>query len=215
MRQPRLTVCGTATLEQVNKLMDLGVPRFKAIDYSREYATKRIGQLISKNGPAVNRSRTKSGGQQNSTAKLLTGPKLWPRITSLIAKQPGECLVAVAFVGGNVADILPVSKGSVLVVNMGRSAVELGLTNPYEVGRLLRRGVEIHTAENLHAKVFVFSDRAIVGSMNSRVPLLACPNPVRHEDWRGAADVAELGNGFGQGSGGQGEDGLRRSERAA
>lgn len=93
--------------------------------------------------------------------------QVWPRITSLAKKHPSECLAAVAFIGQRAHELLPLTRGSILVVNMSERSVQHGLTNPYEVEKFMQRGVEVHTVANLHAKVFVFRDRAIVGSMNT------------------------------------------------
>jgi hypothetical protein len=57
-------------------------------------------------------------------------------------------------------------KGSTLVVRFDREAVRCGQVNPTEIIRLIKAGVEVHACANLHAKVFVFGDRAIVGSAN-------------------------------------------------
>jgi hypothetical protein len=40
------------------------------------------------------------------------------------------------------------------------------LVDPREIVRFLKRGVEVHSVANLHAKVYVFGRRAIVGSAN-------------------------------------------------
>ena len=50
---------------------------------------------------------------------------------------------------------------------MSTSAVRSGQTKPNELLRLIRRGVNVHSAEDLHAKVFVIGGRAIVGSNNA------------------------------------------------
>jgi hypothetical protein len=49
---------------------------------------------------------------------------------------------------------------------MSRKAVRSGQTDPSAVINLLNRGVDIHSVENLHAKVFVLGNHAIVGSTN-------------------------------------------------
>jgi PLD-like domain len=41
-----------------------------------------------------------------------------------------------------------------------------GQTDPTELLYFINHGVEVHSVENLHAKVFVFGDVAVVGSMN-------------------------------------------------
>ena len=62
--------------------------------------------------------------------------------------------------------MLPLREGSTLIVDMSRSTVASGLTMPSEVLKLLKRGVDVHSVENLHAKVFVIGDRAYIGSTN-------------------------------------------------
>jgi hypothetical protein len=74
--------------------------------------------------------------------------------------------VAVAYFGGAGSELLPLRKGSILVVDMSPKAVRSGQTDPNEIIKLLEEGVEIHSVENLHAKVFVLGRRAIIGSAN-------------------------------------------------
>ena len=93
--------------------------------------------------------------------------RIWDRITSLTKKQTGRCQVAVAYFGKHASDLLPLEKGSTLVVDMSPKAVGSGQTNPAEIIKLLKKGVEIHSVENLHAKVFVLGNMAIVGSTNA------------------------------------------------
>jgi hypothetical protein len=90
----------------------------------------------------------------------------WDRIQSLVKKEPGNCHVAVAYFGSGASKLLPLKAGSVLVVDMSERAVKSGQTKPSEVSKLLRNGVEVHSIENLHAKVFVVGRRVLVGSTN-------------------------------------------------
>jgi hypothetical protein len=99
------------------------------------------------------------------TNRLLT-EQTWDRITEL-AKKAKTAMVAVAYFGQGASQLLPLKKGSVLILDMSRAAVKSGQTCPAEVSKLIRRGVEVHTCSNLHAKVFVFGNRAIIGSANA------------------------------------------------
>jgi|SRR6516225_5816829 hypothetical protein len=92
---------------------------------------------------------------------------LWRRITALAKKNSRRSLVAVAYFGSGASELLPLRKDSVLVVDMSPRAVESGQTDPNEIIKLLEKGVEIHSVENLHAKVFVLGSRAIIGSANA------------------------------------------------
>ena len=97
--------------------------------------------------------------------KLLTDEP-WKAITRAVRKSPGKCRVAVAYFGRNASKLLPLRRGSVLVLNFSEGTVRAGLVCPSEVLVLLRRGVEVHTVTNLHAKVFVVGRAVFVGSTN-------------------------------------------------
>lgn len=97
-------------------------------------------------------------------SQLLT-EQIWDRITEL-AKQAKHATVAVAYFSQGASRILPLKKGSVLILDLSLAAVKSGQTCPAEVSKLIRQGVEVHSCSNLHAKVFVFDKRAIIGSTN-------------------------------------------------
>ena len=96
--------------------------------------------------------------------KLLSA--VWPRITSLVTKNRKRCHVAVAYFGQGASKMLPLPAGSTLVVNMSVRSVKEGSTCPAEIANMLNRDVVVYSCNNLHAKVFVIGDRAIVGSSN-------------------------------------------------
>jgi hypothetical protein len=97
-------------------------------------------------------------------SRLLTDG-IWGEITRL-AQSASSAKVAVAYFGQGASRLLPLNTGGVLVVNLSMASVRSGQTCPQEVARLIRRGVEVHNCGNLHAKVFVFGRRAIIGSNN-------------------------------------------------
>jgi hypothetical protein len=164
-RKSTLIICGTATLDQVNELVKLGVLRDKAIMYSREQAERRIRQLKRKREPSRSSTARLKSRQERQTRLLVN--KIWPRITSLAQKYPSRSAIAVAFFSKNAAKQLPLERGSMLVVNLSPATLAAGLTNPYELEKLLHKGVEIYNNPRLHAKVFVFPGRAVVGSNNA------------------------------------------------
>lgn len=97
--------------------------------------------------------------------KLVT-TNVWSRITRAAKASPSRAHVAVAYFGSNGSQLLPLKSGSRLVVDMSRAAVSSGQTNPSEVLKLIYGGVDVYSVPNLHAKVFVFGQRAFVGSAN-------------------------------------------------
>lgn len=93
---------------------------------------------------------------------------LWDKIISL-AKKAKRKHIAVAYLGNNSTKLIPMRKGDTLVLDITFGAVENGQTDPFEVDKYLRAGVSVFNCTNLHAKVFVFDDRAIIGSSNLSV----------------------------------------------
>lgn len=90
---------------------------------------------------------------------------VWSRLTTL-ARGRNRASAAVPYFGSGANDLLPLRKGSTLVVRFDREAVRCGQVNPKEIIRAIKTGVEVHACANLHAKVFVLGDTAIVGSAN-------------------------------------------------
>ncbi len=99
-------------------------------------------------------------------AQLLT-EKIWPAISQEVRKNPSTCLIAVAYFGALGTRLLPLRKGSILVVNASEAAVKSGQTKPGELLKLYNRGVKIFTVSTLHAKVFCFRRKVIIGSANA------------------------------------------------
>jgi len=91
---------------------------------------------------------------------------IWPEITSVVRDAKTPCLVAVAYFGKGASSLLPLPKGSRLVVNASEQAIKSGQTCPDDLLKLLRRGVAVFSVPNLHAKVFVVGRAAYVGSNN-------------------------------------------------
>jgi len=90
---------------------------------------------------------------------------LWESITALSRKAKRK-YVAVAYLGKGATRLLPLKRGDVLIVDMSLPTVRAGETDPHAIDTYLRRGVEVHSCSNLHAKVFVFDNKAIIGSGN-------------------------------------------------
>jgi len=90
---------------------------------------------------------------------------LWPTIANL-ARQSKHKHVAVAYLGKGATELLPLGKGDSLVVDMSEAKVKAGDTNPWEVEKYLKGGVEVYTCSDLHAKVYVLGKTLIVASAN-------------------------------------------------
>lgn len=91
---------------------------------------------------------------------------IWPQLTKTVRASQRRCDVAVAYFGAGAGRLLPLPKGSRLVVDASERAVASGQTCPADLSKVLKRGVTIYSVPNLHAKVFVFGRVAYIGSTN-------------------------------------------------
>ena len=107
----------------------------------------------------------------------LVTENIWPQI-SQSARESGNSHVAVAYLGKGAFDQLPLTAGSVLVVDASEASVVSGSTNPFEILRYLDSGVKVFSRSGLHAKVYVFNNQVWIGSANvsenSRFNLVEC-----------------------------------------
>ena len=90
---------------------------------------------------------------------------LWPTITRL-SRKSNRSSVAVAYLGAHASELLHLKEGDTLVVAMSMTNVRLGQVNPFEVEKFYKKGVLIFNRQDLHSKVYVFGDKALVGSAN-------------------------------------------------
>jgi hypothetical protein len=91
---------------------------------------------------------------------------IWPQLTKAVSGSRQPCAVAVAYFGKGASGLLPLSKGSSLVVDASERAVASGQTCPADLRNMVKRGVTVFSVPNLHAKVFVLDRVAYVGSTN-------------------------------------------------
>lgn len=91
---------------------------------------------------------------------------IWPQITKAVRSAKRPCDVAVAYFGTGAPQLLPLPRGSRLVVDASDRAVSSGQTNPSDLLAMMKRGVQVFTVPNLHAKVYVLGRNALIGSAN-------------------------------------------------
>ncbi|MBA4016998.1 MAG: hypothetical protein C0483_07490 [Pirellula sp.] len=99
------------------------------------------------------------------SSELIT-KSVWKELTRAAKKSRRASLAAVAYFGRGASKLLPLRPKSRLVVDAGEAAVKSGQTCPAELLKLQKIGVRIFSAPNLHAKLFVFGQRAFIGSTN-------------------------------------------------
>ncbi len=92
--------------------------------------------------------------------------KVWPQLTKAVGRSQQGCSVAAAYFSAGASPLLPVHKGSRLVVDASDRAVASGQTCPTDLLKLVKRGVAVYSVPNVHAKVFVLGKTAYVGSAN-------------------------------------------------
>lgn len=97
--------------------------------------------------------------------ELITS-KIWQRITKAAKDSRTKSHVAVAYFGKGGADLLPLKKGSILLVDASLGAVKAGQTHPDDLLKLYYKGVKIYSWEFLHAKIFVLGGSTYIGSTN-------------------------------------------------
>ena len=91
---------------------------------------------------------------------------IWPQLTKAVRGSSQRCAVAVAYFGKGASKLLPLAKGSRLVVDASERSVASGQTCPADLRILVKRGVRVYSVPNLHAKVFVLGRAAYIGSAN-------------------------------------------------
>ena len=94
------------------------------------------------------------------------GPSPWPHITRAIGTR-GARHAAIAYLGQDAPELLPLRAGDLLVVNASKAAIRAHATSPAALAYYLNKGVRVLSSPTLHAKVIVTNRRAVVGSANA------------------------------------------------
>jgi PLD-like domain len=98
--------------------------------------------------------------------------KTWIQAIDRLASSSSTCRIAVAYCGSKGYNFLPNKPADRpedlrIVVDASDLAVRWGLTNPKGVKHLIGLPAQVRSCEGLHAKVYIFDDRAaLVGSAN-------------------------------------------------
>lgn len=92
---------------------------------------------------------------------------IWPQLEDAARTARVRCAVAVAYFGAGASKLLPLPKGSHLVIDASDGAVKCGQTCPADLLKMVERGVTVFSVPNLHAKVFVLGRTAFIGSTNA------------------------------------------------
>lgn len=98
-------------------------------------------------------------------SRFLFNAALWKELSDLIPKAR-RVRAAIAYLGTGAASLLPLRGGDQLVVDMSLRSVRSGTTDPREVRKFLRRGVQVFSRGSLHAKFIIIDGSVVAGSAN-------------------------------------------------
>jgi phosphatidylserine/phosphatidylglycerophosphate/cardiolipin synthase-like enzyme len=96
----------------------------------------------------------------------MIGGNVWDQV-ELVCRRGRKRKAAVAYVGIDAPNLMPLRRGDVLVVNASRGALLARATHPDALAAYLERGVRLFSTPRLHAKVVTTSSEAVVGSANA------------------------------------------------
>ena len=99
------------------------------------------------------------------STRFVSNNELWNEIHNHVSKAK-HVRAAIAYLGQKGADLLHLTKGNKLVVDMSLGAVSQGVTDPREIRKLMNRGVKVFSRGSLHAKFMVIDKTLITSSAN-------------------------------------------------
>lgn len=99
----------------------------------------------------------------------LIAKNIWAEITRAVKTSRSKSMVAVAYFGQGAAKLLPLKKGSILLVDASEKNVKGGQTCPEDLLKLYYKGVHVYSLEKLHAKVYIVGKSAFIGSANATI----------------------------------------------
>jgi PLD-like domain len=97
--------------------------------------------------------------------RFLDREQYWWEISTRVPSAK-RVRAAVAYLGKGGSEYLPLRAGDQLVVDLSLGTVKQGATDPREIKKLIKRGVDVFTRRDLHAKVVVIDDIVIASSAN-------------------------------------------------
>lgn len=99
------------------------------------------------------------------TTRFIANDDLWSEIQKQVNKAK-SVMVAVAYFGQGASTLLPLKKNHEMVVDLSMKAVKEGITDPREVKKLIKKGVQVYTRGSLHAKIIITDNTLITSSAN-------------------------------------------------
>lgn len=105
-----------------------------------------------------------------TNSRFVASPGLWPELKKLATRSRERRWVASAYFGRGSADRLPLQAGDRVLTACSQATAKAHLVSPHELIALAGRGVSLYARPDLHGKVYLFDNLAVVGSPNSSDP---------------------------------------------
>jgi phosphatidylserine/phosphatidylglycerophosphate/cardiolipin synthase-like enzyme len=97
---------------------------------------------------------------------FLSSAELWPTLKGLARGSREQRVAVTAYLGTGASKMLPLRDGDVLLCALSLANSRAGNVNPAEIRALMNRGVKVYSQADLHAKVYLLGDCAVVCSAN-------------------------------------------------
>jgi hypothetical protein len=98
-------------------------------------------------------------GLDNRTTRLICGRYAWKELSPILEPYSRTVTSAIAYIGSQAAQHLPLNVGSSIVVDASDRMVRSGATDPRVLLAWVKSGVKVYSLANLHAKT-ILADRA-------------------------------------------------------
>lgn len=97
---------------------------------------------------------------------FLSGKELWSTLMQLSKNCRSRQMIAVPYIGKDSSSLLKLGKNDVLLCALTEQNSKAGNIYPAEIRLLQKQGVKVYQRDNLHAKIYVFGNKAVICSAN-------------------------------------------------
>lgn len=98
--------------------------------------------------------------------QFLSGKELWSTLVQLSKECRSRQMIAVPYIGKDSSSLLKFRKNDVLLCALTEQNSKAGNIYPAEIRMLQKKGVRVYQRDNLHAKIYLFGNKAVICSAN-------------------------------------------------
>lgn len=98
--------------------------------------------------------------------QFLSGKELWSTLVQLSKECRSRQMIAVPYIGKDSSPLLKFRKNDVLLCALTEQNSKAGNIYPAEIRLLQKQGVRVYQRDNLHAKIYLFGNKAVICSAN-------------------------------------------------